>query len=570
MILQPIVDLAELCVRRGITQAVISPGSRSAALTLAFARHPSIETKVIPDERAAAYIALGMAQQLNKPVVLICTSGTAALNFAPAVAEAYFLGVPLLVLTADRPPEWIHQQDGQMIHQDSVYAKHVKESFSLPADYSHGDNLWFIERIVNQVINNAEENPKGPVHLNVPIREPFYPKADEIFTYGSPKVILRSSGKRQLSTEVWQDLLDKVESSDRVLILVGQQVISDELLDTLRKIRDELGIPIVGEILSNLQGDFVTHPDFFLASVNHQLLEELQPDVIISFGDAFVSKNLKLFLRKYKPQHHYHITPRRELIDPFQMLTHQLTMDAEPFFGEFLETLDLRAFRNGDNEPATEFLSAWEKAEQKAIQCIHSNFRSTKSFVEFKVIDEVMAVIPEYSQLHLANSMSVRYANFIGTPKKIQVFSNRGTSGIDGCLSTAVGAALTTDQLVFVLIGDVAFFYDRNALWHPHVPNNLRIILINNSGGSIFRMIEGPRQQPELTTFFETKHQTSAQSTARDAGLDYWHADSYEKLESALPAFISDDKKAKVLEISSDANLNQNYFDHFKTLMKAL
>ncbi|PKK38304.1 2-succinyl-5-enolpyruvyl-6-hydroxy-3-cyclohexene-1-carboxylic-acid synthase [Siphonobacter sp. SORGH_AS_0500] len=570
MILQPLLDLAELCVRRGITQAVISPGSRSAALTLAFARHPSIETKVIPDERAAAYIALGMAQQLNKPVVLICTSGTAALNFAPAVAEAYFLGVPLLVLTADRPPEWIYQQDGQMIHQDSVYGKHVKESISLPADYTHSDSLWFIERSVNQAIHTAEEDPKGPVHLNVPIREPFYPKADESYTYGSPKVILRSRGKTQLPVETWEELLQKIESTDRVLILAGQQVISRELLETLRQIKDELGIPVVGEVLSNLHGNFITHPDFFLASTHTDLLEELQPDLVISFGDAFVSKNLKLYLRKHKPKDHYHITSRRELIDPFQTLTHQLAVDKELFFKELLETLDLRAFRNGDDEIETEYLAHWEKAEQKSLQAIRSNFRLTEAFVEFKAIDEVMAVMPAHSQLHLANSMSVRYANFIGHERNITVFSNRGTSGIDGCLSTAVGAALTTDQLVFVLIGDVAFFYDRNALWHPHVPANLRIVLINNSGGSIFRMIEGPRQQPELETFFETRHQTSARNTAQDAGLHYEHVASYEELEKALPSFILEDENAKLLEISSNAEMNQNYFDHFKTLMKAL
>lgn len=570
MILQPILDIAELCVRRGIVHAVIAPGSRSAALTLAFARHPAIQTKVIPDERAAAYVALGMAQQLNKPVVLICTSGTAALNFAPAIAEAYFLEVPLLVLTADRPPEWIHQQDGQMIHQNSVYGKHVKEAGTLPADYGHADSLWFIERTMNQLIAIAEENPKGPVHLNVPIREPFYPGPGEVFAYGSPKVIPRSSGKSQLPLDVWEELLGHLESTDRVIVLAGQQVISAKLLTTLKQIKDELGIPVVGEILSNLHGNFITHPDFFLATADTKLLEDLQPELVISFGDAFVSKNLKLFLRKYKPRYHYHLTARRELIDPFQTLTHQLSLEADSFFRDLLETLDWRSFKHGDDDPETDYLRQWENAEQKSLQRIRSYFQSTQTFTEFKAIDEVMSVLPEPAQLHLANSMSVRYANFVGTQKNIQVFSNRGTSGIDGCLSTAVGAALTTDQLVFVLIGDVAFFYDRNALWHPHVPANLRIVLINNSGGSIFRMIEGPRQQPELETFFETRHQTSARHTAQDAGLEYWHVDSYEALEKRLPAFILDDKKAKLLEISSDASVNQQHFDQFKSLMKGI
>ncbi|WP_420154709.1 2-succinyl-5-enolpyruvyl-6-hydroxy-3-cyclohexene-1-carboxylic-acid synthase [Siphonobacter sp.] len=569
MILQPLLDLAELCVRRGIHHAVIAPGSRSAALTLAFARHPQIQTKVIPDERAAGYIALGMAQQLGRPVALICTSGTAALNFAPAVTEAYFLGVPLLVLTADRPPEWIHQQDGQMIHQDAVYGKHIKESYALPADYGHVDSRWFIERTVNQLINSAQEQPRGPVHLNVPIREPFYPKPDETFTYGSPRTITRVIEQRTLPQETWEELLGLLEDTDRVLILAGQQVINESLLEILDQLKNEFAFPVVGEVLSNLSGySFFTHPDIFLGST--QPHDERCPEVLITFGDSFVSKNLKLFFRKYKPRYHYHISFRRELIDPFQTLTQQLAIEPEVFFHTLLETLDLRAFRQGDEDRDTTFLQNWEAAEQKAISGMQHFLQTREAFGEFQAVAQVLEQIPESSQLHLANSMSVRYANYIGLPQRVTVFSNRGTSGIDGCMSTAVGAALTTDQLVFLLIGDVAFFYDRNALWHPHIPSNLRIILINNSGGSIFRMIDGPRQQPELETYFETQHHTTAERTAQDAGLTYYAISNEPELVKALPSFLSEDKKAKLLEISSDPITNQKIFDQFKELMKAM
>ncbi|PQA59791.1 2-succinyl-5-enolpyruvyl-6-hydroxy-3-cyclohexene-1-carboxylic-acid synthase [Siphonobacter curvatus] len=569
MILQPLLDLAELCVRRGIHHAVIAPGSRSAALTLAFARHPHIQTKVIPDERAAGYIALGMAQQLGQPVALICTSGTAALNFAPAVTEAYFLGVPLLVLTADRPPEWIHQQDGQMIHQDAVYGKHIKESYALPADYGHVDSRWFIERTVNQLINSAQEQPRGPVHLNVPIREPFYPKSDETFTYGSPRTITRVVEQRTLPQETWEELLGLLEDTDRVLILAGQQVISEALLEILEQLKNEFAFPVVGEVLSNLSGhSFLTHPDIFLGSTQPQ--DERCPEVLITFGDSFVSKNLKLFFRKYKPRYHYHISFRRELIDPFQTLTQQLAIEPEAFFHTLLETLDLRAFRQGDEDRDTTFLQSWEVAEQKAVSGIQHFLQTREAFGEFQAVAQVLEQIPESSQLHLANSMSVRYANYIGLTQRVTVFSNRGTSGIDGCMSTAVGAALTTDQLVFLLIGDVAFFYDRNALWHSHVPSNLRIILINNSGGSIFRMIDGPRQQPELETYFETQHHTTAERTAQDAGLVYYAIADEQELVKALPSFLNEDKKAKLLEISSDPVANQKTFDQFKELMKAM
>ena len=173
--LQPIWNIAHICYKHGIENVIISPGSRSAPLTLAFARHENLNCKVVADERSAAFVALGIAQQTGKPVVLICTSGSAAYNYAPAIAEAYFQQIPLLVLTADRPPEWIDQLDGQTIRQNNIYGKHVKESYTLPVDLSHKDAIWHVGRIVSEAINLSKTYPFAPVHINAPFREPFYP-----------------------------------------------------------------------------------------------------------------------------------------------------------------------------------------------------------------------------------------------------------------------------------------------------------------------------------------------------------------------------------------------------------
>ena len=183
--MQAVYNIAEICARHGITDVVLSPGSRSAPLTLAFARHPAFagRVRVVPDERAAAFIALGMAQATRRPVVLVCTSGSAGLNYAPAVAEAFFQQIPLLILTADRPPEWIDQLDGQTIRQQDLYGRHAKGTFDFPVDTTHPDAKWFSERIINEAINLSQAAPAGPVQVNVPLREPFYPKAGEEMKY---------------------------------------------------------------------------------------------------------------------------------------------------------------------------------------------------------------------------------------------------------------------------------------------------------------------------------------------------------------------------------------------------
>ena len=211
-ILQPLIDMAEICYRQGIRHVVISPGSRSAALTLAFVRHGGFQAHVCIDERSAGFIALGMAQQIDSPVVLICTSGSAAYNFAPAVSEAFFQQIPLLVLTADRPKEWQHQYDGQTIYQTGIFGQHVKRSFEVSPDYQHPDVHWAINRITNEAINLASSVPGGPVHINVPIREPFYPISGEEFAISDQVRII----KKQVHDTTWpqpvlEELLDEWE-----------------------------------------------------------------------------------------------------------------------------------------------------------------------------------------------------------------------------------------------------------------------------------------------------------------------------------------------------------------------
>lgn len=568
-ILQPILNIAEICAKHGIENVIVSPGSRSAALTLAFARHPRINTFVIPDERAAAFVGMGLAQTSKKIVALICTSGTAATNFSPAVTEAFFQEIPLLIFTADRPKEWIHQYDGQTIFQSELYGKHVKASFELPADYTHPDSLWYIERTVNQAILLANATPFGPVHINVPIREPFYPKENETWAYDSKvRLIEKTTSEPAIASVQWHELLNEFDRYERVMIAAGQQDFDGEIGAVLKSISQEFEIPVAADVISNLNdADFITHLDVFLGKNDDSLKESLRPELLITFGKSFISKNLKLFLRKYKPIAHWHLQMSQSVIDPFQTLTKIILANPASFFKRLLEDLDYRRFREGDDdERDSEFFKNWQMSEQKSKGLIHRFLGDSTVFSEFQVVYEVLANLPDHCLLHLANSMAVRYANLIGVQpeKQVEVFANRGTSGIDGCLSTAVGSALATDKMVFSLIGDVAFFYDRNALWHSELPDNLRVVLLNNHGGNIFRLIDGPSDLPELETFFETPHTLTAERTAEDFGLTYFKADSIEGTNRVWASFLASTGKAKILEIQTDRAVNHEVFKAFK------
>lgn len=566
MLLQPILNLVNILAKKGIKNAIISPGSRNAPLTIALVRHPDISTKSISDERSAAFIALGMAQNLKAGVAICCTSGSAAYNYAPAVAEAFFQEVPLIILTADRPKEWIHQHDGQTIYQHEIFGKHVKQSFEIGADYEHPDAIWYIERIVNEAINLANSSPKGPVHLNIPLREPFYPTENEEVSFSrNPRIIEVVEIERTLEKNVWHELLNKFQTYDNILIAGGQHEKNDELANILQKIQDEFHVVCIGDTISNLGFESISKHDIFLKPAD----EQLQPELLITFGKSFISKGLKAYLRKNKALEHWHLQIDEHLIDTFQSLTKIIPMKPIDFFTKIYEDLDFEKFRAGEEDRDENYKNDWINQERKATIYLEKFFNQEihqLHFNEFSVIKKLMDLIPANSQLHLANSMSVRYANYIGVDFKqnIEIFANRGTSGIDGCVSTAVGQALATERLVFLLVGDVAFFYDRNGLWNRYLPDNLRIILLNNHGGGIFRIIDGPNKQVELADYFETVQPMNAKNTADDAGLDYFFAKNQAELGENLTEFLSKSGKSKLVEIETDSIQNAKIFKDFK------
>jgi 2-succinyl-5-enolpyruvyl-6-hydroxy-3-cyclohexene-1-carboxylate synthase len=546
--------LSKLCSDFGIEHAVICPGSRSAPLVFAFNRNKNIKTYAIVDERSAGYIALGMAQQLQKPVVLICTSGTAALNFFPAIAEGFYQKIPLVVLTADRPAELLNQQDGQMINQVNVFGSHVRESLNL-----NKENSNFEFRISN-LLSKSMLPVKGPVHINVPLVEPLYEDLAICNEQFAPDA---SGGNNEIKNNDFDatqliNALQKCDSIKPKVILVGQGFPDQELALVLKNL-EQKGFVILSDIVSNQhESNSISHYDLVVAQATPEILKTLEPDLIISLGGPVLSKALKLWLKKQKPTFHFRIQQDDVLVNTYDNVNDYLIIDnitplkyiTEQYISENL------------------FLNNWQEINAKAKHLVADFTQNNQTkFNELVAVKTVLEQLPNQSQLQIANSTAIRYVSYLGLPNKnLTVFCNRGTSGIDGCTSTALGAALINKKITTLITGDLAFFYDRNAFWNNYIPNNLRVILLNNNGGGIFNLIDGPSSAPELDKFFLTKHTLKAKNLAADFGLIYENCTSQNELNQSLNSFFEPSDTAKILELSFDMNKSAEVYKAFRKM----
>ncbi len=570
---------AQLCVDQGITDFILAPGSRSAPITATLAQQPGLRCRVVYDERSAGYIALGLAQQSGRPTGLVCTSGTAAVNLAPAVVEAFYQGVPLLVLTADRPPEWIDQQDNQAIRQQGLYEPHVRASYELPVDLAHPDAVWHALRIMHEAIQRTSAPQPGPVHVNVPLREPLYPELAQPAAapqWGAApgdqsrerarQRIDQLPSKSQLTPHAWDVLLQTWRVATRKLIVAGMHPADATLRQALQRLSQRPDVAVIADITANLfpGGTPLHHGDAILGTKHEETLRGLQPDLVVSFGGPVTSRYVKQFVRSYPPQAHWRVQPAGDAPDTYQTLTHVLPMQPGDFFSELAQ-------RACDLPASAGYAAVWQQLEAVTAPGIE-DFLDAAGFGEFQATKRVLQALPAGSRLQMGNSMPIRYANLIGCASGTtlsSINSNRGTSGIDGAVSTAVGAALAGDTLTTLIVGDLGFFYDRNGLWHGHVPANLRIVLLNNHGGGIFDIIDGPNRLPAQLreTYFLTPHPLTARRTAADHGLDYFHAADAAGLEDTLKVFFSPSPRAALLEIETDMAVNSQVFHQFKAMI---
>ena len=549
---------------KGVKNIVISPGSRNAPLTISFTKNSFFNCFSIVDERCAAFFAMGMAQHLQEPVAVLCSSGSAMLNFYPAVAEAYYSDIPLIVVSADRPSYRIDIGDGQTIRQENVLEKHIGYSANLKQDVSHatktiskyGESLLGNSQQEVQVHNEKEIakalavafDEKYPVHINIPFEEPLYGREEE------PSVRIQNveigTGLGTPTEENWHELAKIWNNSSRKMVLVGVNRPNAIDKDVLEILANDPNTVLFTETTSNLH-----HPDFFESidsiiapiekSQNRQeLFQKLQPELLVTFGGLIVSKKIKAFLREYKPKQHWHIDTKKAN-DTFYCLTKHIKTNPNQFFK--------RMGANGSDE--SDFKTFWEQRKDN-YERKRKDYLKEIPFSDFMAFDRIIKNIPKGYQVHLANSSTVRYAQLFAMDPSLQVFCNRGTSGIDGTTSTAIGSSIYSNMPTVLLTGDLSFFYDSNALWNKYLRPDFRIVLINNSGGGIFRILPGKEDTEEFETFFETSHQLSAKDLAKMYGFDHITAKNENELEVGLEEFYSSSERPKILEVATPRVLN--------------
>lgn len=542
-------SIIEICAAKGIKHIVISPGSRNAPLTIGFVNNPKFNCYSIADERCAAFFALGIAQQLKQPTAVICTSGSALLNFYPAVAEAFYSQIPLVVISADRPHDKIDIGDGQTIRQENVFANHSLYNANLLEDAS-AENDSKITKAIHISIHK-----KGPVHINAPFEEPLYETVSMLSV--SVTVPEFDIPKPLFSIEKNQDLVDIWNQSKRKMILVGGNepgVLSTEMVE---KIANDSSVVVFTETTSNLHHPtFITNIDTIITPFTEQDFEEFRPDLLVTFGGMIVSKRIKAFLRKYKPKQHWHLDTLRAY-DTFAAQVQWIETTPQDFFSQIL-------IRNENTESD---YSEKMQSLKKLRKCKHDEYLGKIPFSDFKVFEKVIPRLPKHSQLQISNSSAIRYAQLIETDPTIEVYCNRGTSGIDGSTTTAIGAAFASQKPNIFITGDVSFFYDSNALWNNYIPQDFKIILINNAGGGIFRILPGHQETPVFNDFFETMHELDASHLASMYNFSYFKAADESSLDCGLTDLFSAQKPA-ILEVFTPTFENDKILlQYFKELV---
>lgn len=567
----------EIAVSQGMRHVVCSPGSRNAPLVIAIDNHPDIETVIVPDERSAGFIAMGMAQQLEAPVAVVCTSGSAVLNYFPAVAEAYYQGIPLVVLSADRPKEWINHGDGQTIMQEAVFGEHIRSYSAVPEFVDDGDFDQYDDPI-KQAFQIAKGDhfqlsgpTNGPIHFNFHLSEPLY-ETVEIERPSFEKDVSEEKS-RNFDLQSYEDSVSKFEElldtdwnkSKKRMILCGQMNPDTVFLNALIELAEDASVAVIVENTANLSySKFMHCIDRSLSAISEDEIQDFQPDLLITFGEAIVSKRIKKFLREVHDLEHWKIGGVIDKMDTYRHLKFNPNLQPE----KFVRMIQ----RVNKTQHVSQYGWKW-KQKDFLIQDKLPSYVQSAPYSDLTVFDVVLDSIPDNAYLHMANSSVVRYCQLFDPIKSIRYFANRGTSGIDGSSSTAVGASIAKKDDLHVLIsGDLSFFYDSNAFWNNAVGENLRTIVINNGGGGIFRIIDGPNATQQLERYFETENNASVKGICDAYRMEYLSASSLSEVESQVANLLTMDTKGRpaVLEIFTPNDENnavlKNFFKHFKSL----
>ncbi|BAV94395.1 2-succinyl-5-enolpyruvyl-6-hydroxy-3-cyclohexene-1-carboxylic-acid synthase [Ichthyobacterium seriolicida] len=541
--------ISHVLEKKKIDQIVISPGSRNAPLIIEFSKNSFFQTFSVVDERCAAFFALGMAQKSNIPSVLVCTSGSAILNYYPAIAESFYQKTPLIVISADRPEILIDRGHGQTIRQKNVFYNHIAKSIHIPEVYSQ-EHYLMIDEIVNIAIEKEQ-----PVHINLPFDEPLYKTTSKLCI--NPQSSNYKKKERVLDLKDLNQMREQWERAASKIILIGQLTSKNpELEREIDRISQDPSVIIFTETTSNIYGNnLFPSIDKIINTVNIETLNNLRPDILLTLGGAVISKKIKAFFIKNKPGEHWHIG--HESTDTYFCLSKFIDTKAELFFKNF------RPKKNNNSN----YFDFWNTIKiQRNLR--HDKYLKKSVFSDLKALSCVLEAIPDNTCLHVGNSSIIRYVQLFNIKRSLSVFCNRGTSGIEGSTSTAIGAACVSKEDVSLISGDISFFYDSNALWNNYVPCSFRLIVINNGGGGIFRILDESKSLDSLELFFETKHNLTAKHLARMYNWNYLKAENTPELQRQLSNFYQKSDSPCILEVFTprleNAEVLKDYFDFLK------
>ena len=540
--------LTSLLLEYGVSDAVVCPGSRNAPIVHNLSVCEAIRCRPVTDERSAAFYALGLAIATKRPTVVCVTSGSALLNVMPAVAEAAYQHVPLIVISADRPQQWIDQLDGQTIPQPDALGRFVRKAVQLPEPHND-EERWLCRRLVNEAMHLATCRHGAPVHINVPISEPLF----EFDTEQLPQLSRFNNIKRAAIKDASIDMPDAFHKAKRPMIVIGQLAHGTVSHETIRSLSEKY--VVMSEPLSN-PSYMTIHFDEairYIVSDNSSINDDeddktaYYPDYVIYVGDTLVSKPARRFLRNAKAPSCLITPDAADIHDPLMTLTDIVECDTDSINALLASLCDAP-----DTDERCRFHDRWQSFLDAYAAHADAYAPEYSQMATVKYFEEQLADLDIDICVHYANSSAVRLACIYA---QHYVWCNRGVNGIEGSLSTAAGFSLATHDMTVCVIGDLSFFYDQNALWNSNLRGNLRIILLNNRGGGIFRQLPGLSDSPAADDLVMASHENTAQGICTQNDIGYMSAKNMDEMQIGVVTLLTrESERPMLLEVFTDSN----------------
>lgn len=541
----------------GIKKIVLSPGMRNVPIVHSVEQDDYFQCYSMVDERSGAYFAMGLAQASGEPVAICCTSGTAAVNYSPAVNEAFFQNVPLVVITADRNPYYLYQLEDQSLPQSHLYNGVCKKSVTLPIVKDNID-YCYCTRLLNEAFLELNHNGRGPIHINIPLEGDITSFNTEELPDLTP--IKRITLSRYTAKEK-EALKNKLKCFKRILVIYGQSLpVSEAQKFMIENFVSHYGGVIAVEHISNLKCKGAINTYLACSALTVDVFEKIAPDLVISIGGQYLSPLRQLLMNCRKSFEHWCVNESGTVVDHLRKLTHIVEASAEEFFGVFNDS-------DSSNIIENEYLNLWNERLTRIKGAEGYNFSYSNNYAVKKVMENV----PKGSLMHFGTDTIVRLSQCFNLDESINVYANRGTTGIDGSLSSFIGQAAASDKLSFLLIGDLSFFYDMNGLWNRYVGENIRILMCNNEGGETFYW-NSAKSISTRHVHIAAEHFATAEGWAKSQGLKYLSARNIDEFDSQLPVFLSQESDAPIFfevftKKDKDAELMEEFYEKYRLVL---